>query len=70
MNVKTFLVIFLVYLIMAQEAEAFLSTIGNWIGGALSKLFGRKRKREIETFFDPNQQDLDRELERLLSQFN
>nr|AIW60867.1 antimicroial peptide opistorin [Opistophthalmus glabrifrons] len=74
MQYKTFLVIFMAYLLVTNEAEAFWS----WLMKAATKLLpsmlgsGRKsssrEKREVEDFFDPYQRDLDLELERLLSE--
>nr|AZL95817.1 antimicrobial non-disulfide-bridged peptide [Didymocentrus krausi] len=68
MQIKTFLVIFLAYLIMVHEAEAFLGLLGSVLGSVLPSIFKGKRKREVERFFEPYQKDLDMELERLLSQ--
>nr|AZL95819.1 antimicrobial non-disulfide-bridged peptide [Didymocentrus krausi] len=69
MQFKTFLVIFLAYLIMVHEAEAFLGAIAGLLGSIIPSLIKGKRKREVERFFEPYQKDLDMELERLLSQF-
>uniref|UniRef100_C5J897 Probable antimicrobial peptide Con10 n=1 Tax=Opisthacanthus cayaporum TaxID=573324 RepID=NDB3S_OPICY len=73
---KTFLVIFLAYLVVTNEAEAFWSflvkaaskILPSLIGGGDDNKSSSKRKREIEDFFDPYQRELDLELERLLSQ--
>uniref|UniRef100_P0DY16 Antimicrobial peptide Smp24 n=1 Tax=Scorpio palmatus TaxID=1662106 RepID=NDB34_SCOPA len=74
MQYKTFLVIFMAYLLVTHEAEAIWSFLIKAATKLLPSLFGggkkdsSKRKRDVEDFFDPYQRDLDLELERLLSQ--
>nr|API81372.1 venom toxin [Hemiscorpius lepturus] len=74
MQYRTLLVIFLAYLVVTNEAEAFWSFLAKIATKALPALFGSRKKsssrgkREIEDFSDPYQKDLDLQLERLLSQ--
>nr|A0A0C4G5K0.1 RecName: Full=Heterin-2; Flags: Precursor [Heterometrus spinifer]AGK88595.1 heterin 2 [Heterometrus spinifer]AGK88596.1 heterin 2 [Heterometrus spinifer] len=71
MQYKTFLVIFLAYLLVTEEALAFWGALAK---GALKLIpslvssFTKKDKRALKNIFDPYQKNLDLELERLLSQ--
>uniref|UniRef100_A0A2I9LNR7 Antimicrobial peptide n=1 Tax=Centruroides hentzi TaxID=88313 RepID=A0A2I9LNR7_9SCOR len=47
MQIKHLIVVFFVVLIVADHCHAFLGAIGSLVGGALSKLFGRRRRALI-----------------------
>nr|ALG64975.1 Amp2 precursor [Vaejovis punctatus] len=72
---KALLVIFVAYLLVTDEAEAFWGFLGKLAMKAVPSLIGgnkssSKRKREIEDLFDPYQKDLDlQRLDRFFSQF-
>nr|AEX09222.1 antimicrobial peptide putative [Pandinus cavimanus] len=74
MQFKTFLVIFMAYLLVTNEAEAIWSFLFKTAAKLLPSMFGGSKKsssrgkREVEGFYDPYQRELDLELERLLSQ--
>nr|API81363.1 venom toxin [Hemiscorpius lepturus] len=72
MQYKTFLVIFLAYLLVTEEAVAFWGALAKGalklIPAITNAFSSKKRRREIETNLDPYQKNLDLELERLLSQ--
>uniref|UniRef100_A0A224XFL9 Putative Non Disulfide Bridge Peptide n=1 Tax=Megacormus gertschi TaxID=1843536 RepID=A0A224XFL9_9SCOR len=70
---KTLLVIFLAYLLVTDEAEAFWGFLGKLAMKAIPSLFGsssKKSKREIENIFEPYQKDVDLDFERFLSQLD
>uniref|UniRef100_A0A2I9LNR6 Antimicrobial peptide n=1 Tax=Centruroides hentzi TaxID=88313 RepID=A0A2I9LNR6_9SCOR len=46
MQIKHLIVVFFVVLIVADHCHAFIGAIGSLLGGALSKIFGR-RKRDL-----------------------
>nr|C5J888.2 RecName: Full=OcyC3; AltName: Full=Non-disulfide-bridged peptide 4.3; Short=NDBP-4.3; Flags: Precursor [Opisthacanthus cayaporum] len=73
MQYKTFLVISLAYLLVADEAAAFWATLAKGalkliptIANAFSSK--SKKRREINNVFEPYHENLDLELERFLSQ--
>uniref|UniRef100_A0A1V1WBS0 Putative NDBP n=1 Tax=Superstitionia donensis TaxID=311983 RepID=A0A1V1WBS0_9SCOR len=69
---KALLVIFISYLLVTDEAEAFWGFLAKMAGKVLPSLLSSgkkdKRKREIEDFYDPYQRQLD--LENLLNQLD
>uniref|UniRef100_A0A1W7RAY4 Antimicrobial peptide n=1 Tax=Hadrurus spadix TaxID=141984 RepID=A0A1W7RAY4_9SCOR len=67
---KTLLVIFIAYLLVTDEAEAFWGFIAKAFAKAIPGIvgaFSRKSRREIRDLFDSNQRDLD--IDRFFSRF-
>uniref|UniRef100_A0A1V1WBL8 Putative NDBP n=1 Tax=Superstitionia donensis TaxID=311983 RepID=A0A1V1WBL8_9SCOR len=62
---KALLVMFIAYLLVAHEVEAFWGALAKVATSVLPSLFSKRsslrnvRKREVGNFFDPYQKDLD-----------
>nr|AZL95820.1 antimicrobial non-disulfide-bridged peptide [Didymocentrus krausi] len=68
---RTFLVIFLAFFIVVDNAEAFFGALFKLVTKVFPSFFWKKKgkgRREIGDFFEPSQKDLVSELGRLLFQ--